>query len=322
MRLRRLAPLTALVAAAPVPPPPVLVPPIACALGTDCAIQSYPDDDPGPAATDYQCHGRTYPRHDGTDFRIPSMARQRTGVSVLAAAGGRVLRTRDGVADVSIRDLPAGATTNAECGNGLVIDHGGGWETQYCHMARGSLIVRPGMTVTQGQVLGRVGLSGNTEFPHVHLTVRHDGQAVDPFAWGAAVGQCKAGRSLWRVTPAYIRGQVLVAGFASQPPTMAQVQQDGAEQQPRPGRATALIAFVQSIGLVGGDVQRLTLRGPDGQVLADRTEPALDRDKAQTLLFIGRKAPTAGWPAGGYRLDYVVTRGEARVITAQRLVTF
>ena len=321
MRARTLAPLAALVAAAPAPPPPVLVPPIACALGTDCAIQSYPDDDPGPAAKDYQCHGRTYAGHDGIDFRIPSMARQRAGVSVLAAAGGRVLRVRDGVTDISIRDLPAGATRNTECGNGLVIDHGGGWETQYCHLARGSLVVRPGMVVEQGQVLGRVGLSGDTEFPHVHLTVRHDSKAVDPFAWGAAPGQCGAGRSLWRTTPAYTRGQVLVAGFASQPVTMAQVQRDGADQQPRPDRTTPLIAFVQAIGLVGGDVQWLTLRAPDGQVLANRTEPALDRDKAQTLLFIGRKAPAGGWPRGAYRLDYVVMRGAARVVTAQRSVT-
>lgn len=310
--MRRLAPLALiLLGAAPAADPPRLGLPLACTLGTDCAVQNYPDDDPGPAVRDYQCHARSYDKHDGTDFRLTSMARQRQGVAVIAAAAGTVLRARDGVADVSIRDAPAGATAGQECGNGLVIDHGGGWETQYCHMARGSLAVRPGDRVTAGQPLGRVGLSGNTEFPHVHLTVRRDGKAIDPFAWGAAAGSCGGGRSLWITTPPYRRGQVLVAGFAAGPVTMAQAQADGAAQRPRPGRATPLVAFVQAIGLERGDVQRLTLFAADGTVLADNKAAPLDRDKAQVLLFAGKKAPAGGWPAGAYRAEYGVTRGGA-----------
>ena len=180
-----LLPLMLLAAAAPAPAPTPslrLAWPVACKLGQTCAIQNYPDDDPGPAARDYACRGRTYPKHDGTDIRLTSMMLERRGVSVLAAAPGTVLRVRDGIGDVSVRDQPPGSVAGRECGNGLVIDHGGGWETQYCHMRQGSLRVRPGERVSAGAVLGQVGLSGDTEFPHLHLTVRKDGRVVDPFA--------------------------------------------------------------------------------------------------------------------------------------------
>lgn len=289
---------------------PVLSLPIACDAAA-CVIQSYPDDDPGPGVSDYQCHGRSYQAHDGTDFRIPSMARQRAGVAVLAAAGGMVRRVRDGVADVSVRERPM--ADGQDCGNGIVIDHGSGWETQYCHLARGSVTVRPGQAVAGGAAIARVGLSGNTEFPHVHLTVREKGRAVDPFAYGAVPGQCGGGRSLWKQTPAYERGSVLVAGFSAGPVTMAMVQETGAAQS-RPGRATPLVAFAQAIGLAAGDVQRLVLTGPDGAKLAENAAAPLDRDKAQTVLFAGRRPPAGGWTAGRYRARYTVTRGGRTVV--------
>lgn len=322
--LRRLVaaiPLLLLGGTAPESPPPRLVLPIACTLGRDCAIQNYPDDDPGPAAQDYQCHGRTYQGHDGTDFRLPSMVAQREGVAVLAAAAGTVRAVRDGEIDLSIRDRPAGATAGRECGNGVAIDHGGGWETQYCHMARGSIAVAAGQKVVAGTPLGRVGLSGDTEFPHLHLTVRRSGKAVDPFAFGQAAGQCGAGRSLWVATPAYTPGQVLLAGFAAGPVSLAQAQAEGATPQPRPARTTPLVAFVEAIGLAGGDIQRLVLSGPDGTVLADNQAPPLDRDKAQTILFAGRRPPLSGWPAGRYRLRYTVLRGGLPLLTQSREIT-
>ncbi|HWI87398.1 MAG TPA: M23 family metallopeptidase [Sphingomonas sp.] len=307
-------PLLLLNAAAPTPMPPRLVLPVACTLGQTCAIQNYPDDDPGPQARNFTCHGQTYQGHDGTDFRLRSMEVQRQGVAVLAAASGIVLRARDGVEDRSIRDKAPVA--GQECGNGLVVDHGGGWETQYCHMAKGSIAVRPGDKVAAGATLGKVGLSGNTEFPHLHLTVRKDGKAVDPFAWRAIAGSCHGGSSLWANTPAYREGQILVTGFAAGPVEMAAVQDRGSDQQPRPDRTTGLVVFVQAIGLQARDVQRLTLQGPGGVVIADNRTQPLDRDKAQYLLFVGRRtAPPGGWPAGEYRAAYSVLRSNRIVIT-------
>ena len=113
--------------------------PIACEVGRTCYIQHYVDIDPSASAKDYKCGTLTYDKHNGTDFRVPSLEAQQAGVEVLASASGRVLRTRDGAQDGGFRRSEREAVRDVECGNGVVIEHAEGWETQYCHMANGSL---------------------------------------------------------------------------------------------------------------------------------------------------------------------------------------
>jgi murein DD-endopeptidase MepM/ murein hydrolase activator NlpD len=86
-------------------------------------------------------------------------------------------------------------------GNGVVIDHGNGWETQYCHLKQGSVQVVTGETVTTGTALGQIGQSGRAEFPHVHFAVRHEGAKIDPFA-PEATACGAAGDDLWASGPA------------------------------------------------------------------------------------------------------------------------
>src|SRR5689334_18360626 len=156
--------------------PIVLDLPLDCTLGETCAIQQYVDHDASAAARDYQCGSLSYDGHNGTDFRLLSRALQRAGVNVLAAADGLVLRVRANVEDVIIAPNDTLPDPDRMCGNGLVIAHRDGWETQYCHLAKDSLSVRPGQRVTAGTPLGRVGLSGATQFPHLHFAVRHRGE--------------------------------------------------------------------------------------------------------------------------------------------------
>ena len=161
---------------------PRLAFPVACDIGKTCEVQNFVDRDPGPSAKDYRCGSQTYQDHGGVDIRLRDMAAQAAGVNVLAAAPGRVARLRDGVADISVKAPGAPPLAGQDCGNGVVIDHGDGWETQYCHLARGSVMVKQGDQVAAGQPMARIGLSGNTEYPHLHLTVRNAGGMVDPFA--------------------------------------------------------------------------------------------------------------------------------------------
>jgi hypothetical protein len=295
----------------PSPPPFRLAWPVACRLGTDCEIQHYIDRDPSPAARDYACGTRTYDGHDGVDIRLPDMAAQRRGVAVLAAAAGRVLRVRDGMADVSVRTTGAGAVKDVECGNGLVIAHAGGFETQYCHMAKGSLLVKPGDTVKAGTPLGRIGLSGDTEFPHLHFTVRKDGKVADPFAYGAPAGACGGGRSLWARTPAYEARVVVNAGFADAAPTLDSVV--GGELHPPAAAAGALIAYVRAIGLKAGDVQAMVLRAPDGSVMVQQKAEPLPRNQDVRLMFIGKRRPARGWAKGRYQASYTVAGADGKV---------
>lgn len=108
--------------------------------------------------------GRSH-RGDGTrleDFAI-------FGQPVLAVADGRVTTALD-----TRPDLPVGASTrHAMEGNHLVLDIGGGRYVLYAHLEQGSLQVRAGDEVRRGQVIGRVGDSGNSGEPHLHIQVQN-----------------------------------------------------------------------------------------------------------------------------------------------------
>ncbi len=274
--------------------------PVRCTLGETCEVQNYVDRDAGPGAVrDYRGGAVTYDAHNGTDIRLPNMAAQRRGVEVLAAASGRVLRVRDGVADRSVRETGTAAVASVECGNGVVIEHAGGLQTQYCHMAQGSVRVKPGDVVQAGQAIGAIGLSGQTEYPHLHFTVRRGGAVVDPFG---------PSQVLWSAPPAYRAGLVLNTGFSTGPVAMEAVE--AGEGLPQPSvKAPALVAYVRAINLQGGDEPELILRDPQGAVLFSNRSKPLDRNKAQSLIFGGKKAPPQGWAKGTYLAEYKVWRG-------------
>ncbi len=297
--------------------PPRLDLPIACVIGQTCEVQSYMDADPGPGAKDYRCGSRSYDTHGGIDIRINSLAAMRAGVPVLASAPGTVLRLRDGVPDVSVRGRPPGPIDSQECGNGVAIGHGDGWETQYCHMRQGSVRVKVGDTVKAGDAIGLVGLSGNTEFPHIHITVRQGTTTVDPFAYGAAAGSCGGGASLWSPEAAkalvYKPRIAFRVGFSGSADKVEE-QVDSGVIVPANAQSPVLIAYVRAIGLKAGDVQSMSITAPGGQVLAQTPSAPVPRDQAQRLLFVGKPRPATGWPKGDYQAVYRVQQNGQTVL--------
>lgn len=288
--------------------------PVACEVGRTCFLQNYVDIDASPAAKDYRCGSLTYDGHNGTDFRLPSL--RQSGVNVLAAARGQVTRVRDGVADGNFRRSGRESVRDMECGNGVIIAHADGWETQYCHMAKSSMRVKPGDRVAAGDELGLVGLSGMTEFPHLHFTVRHHGKTVDPFAYEAGPG-CGRGKSLWASTLAsplaYRERTVLNTGFAGHPVTMEAIEEGRIDSERLTGNAPALVSFIRVIGLQAGDAQKLTLKDPAGRTIAEN-RATIERNKAQSMLFAGKKRPEKGWDRGLYAATYVVERDGSIVL--------
>ncbi len=313
MRLGRagvIALFIAMTAPAGAAEPPRLSVPVRCTLGTDCFVQNLVDHDPGPGVSDHACGARSYDGHDGTDFRVASLRDVARGVDVVAAADGTVKGTRDGMKDVSVRTVGRAALGGRDCGNGVTLEHGDGWATQYCHLAEGSIAVRSGQKVKRGDVLGRIGLSGNTEFPHVHFGLRKDGRPVDPFAYGRPPLACGGGTPLWAQPVPSPGRAVLLRGFADGPVTGAEVDA-GTVADRRPSPTSAVVAWVRAIGLEAGDVPHLMVTGPDGAVLAETKPAPLDRAKAQYDLFVGRKAVPG---PGLYAARLVVRNGERTVL--------
>ncbi|HZZ70349.1 MAG TPA: M23 family metallopeptidase [Phenylobacterium sp.] len=281
---------------------PKLAFPMACEIGRSCEIQHYVDRDPGPGLLDYRCGHRTEPQHDGVDIRLLDMVAQRAGVDVLAAVPGRVVAVRDGVPDISIRAPNAPSIAGRMCGNRVAIGFGRGWILDYCHLAQGSLKVKVGDLVTTGQPLARVGLSGDTEFPHLHFSVRHDNLVVDPFAPAVLTGCGTQGAPLW--TPAaaslmaYKRGVVLNAGFSSAMVDDAAIE-NRAISAVDPA-APILVAYARLIGLEQGDVIAIAIEGPDGKAIATGTLPPLASNRDQVPAQLAHKRPPQGWARGVY----------------------
>jgi len=303
---------------------PLLTLPIACDLGKDCFIQQYVDVLPGEGVKDYRCGIASYNDHKGTDFRILSVNAASAGVPVLASAAGRVKAARDGMDDRLLATQEDRAlVTGRECGNGVVIEHGGGWETQYCHLQRGSLMARKGQTVDAGTPLGLVGYSGRAQFPHVHLSVRLNGQIVDPFLGEPIGGACQEAdhslaSSLWspdlHAQLAYRDAVIIETGFAPGPVTTRDGEAGGIAA-PQADSAS-LVFFARFINLRQGDRLRLKVEGPGNFNVANETKP-LDRKKAHFVAFAGKKRRAERWASGLYRGQAEVIRGDAPIGQAQ-----
>lgn len=107
------------------------------------------------------CDASDYPNysdgsyHGGTD--INSSVGASEGMNILAADGGTV---------ITVKNL------DTSYGSHVIIDHGNGYTTLYAHMQKGSITVEEGDLVSKGQVLGKLGSTGNSTGPHLHIELR------------------------------------------------------------------------------------------------------------------------------------------------------
>lgn len=106
-------------------------------------------------------------RHTGQDFAVP------IGTPVRSVGAGRVVK------------VSCGGSFGIE----IVVEHLGGYYTQYAHLA--AVTVDQGDQVAPGQWIGQSGTSGNSTGPHLHFEVRVTpelGSAMDPVPWLAERG--------------------------------------------------------------------------------------------------------------------------------------
>lgn len=93
------------------------------------------------------------------------------GREVYAVADGKVVSSRNDLKEQVPGALPEGLPVDEVDGNFVVLDIGGGAYVNYAHMQPGSVTVKAGDVVKRGMVLGKVGNTGNSQEPHLHLHV-------------------------------------------------------------------------------------------------------------------------------------------------------
>jgi hypothetical protein len=99
------------------------------------------------------------------------------GDSVYAPCAGMVVTAEDGYAD-----MPPPMRDRAHiAGNHVILECDGDWIV-LGHFQRGSAVVDEGQIVTTRQLLGRVGNSGNTDEPHLHIHAQSPGTAAAPLS--------------------------------------------------------------------------------------------------------------------------------------------
>jgi murein DD-endopeptidase MepM/ murein hydrolase activator NlpD len=118
---------------------------------------------------------QVYKAHLGVDYGAP------TGSSVVAVAAGTVV----------------GAAYSGGGGNTVHLKHAGGFETYYLHLSSYGPGIRAGAHVAQGQLIGRVGMTGSATGPHLDYRLKRNGAFVNPVSFhsrqepGAPIAQAQ-----------------------------------------------------------------------------------------------------------------------------------
>lgn len=301
-------------AASPAAGAPVLEFPVDCTLGTTCYVEDYLDHDASDARKDFACGLNTRDAHGGTDIALLSFEAMERGVDVLAAAPGTVIGTRDSMADTRDANVPS----NIACGNGVRIDHGDGWHSQYCHLKLGSVSVRQGDEVRAGTVLGQIGLSGQSNHPHLHLSLEHQGKDVDPFAVEGAETCGEDTTQMWADPLPYYDTGFYTAAFANAVPTLEDAR-TGAKRRTTSKPDQPLVLYGYFYLAKPGDRLEFTAHGPGGTIFGHDLD--LGNPRKSHMQAYGRRAPAGGWPAGFYEGTVRLMRGDTLIALRHSHIT-
>jgi len=160
--------------------------------------------------------------------------------------------------------------------------------------------------------LGLVGLSGNTEFPHLHFSVRFHGKIIDPVSGlGKGSGCNNIKNSLWETTAGvaleYIATGILKLAFADQLPARKPYYEHLNAIKILSEDTNKIIFWSHVFGVHKGDRFTMQIISPDGEILANKEE-TIRTNQAQRLNMIGRQRKQSIWPTGTYKGSYILQR--------------
>ena len=171
-------------------------------------------------------------------------------------------------------------------------------------MRLGSLTVKTGQRVETGHILGQVGRSGAATLPHLHFSLRQNGEEVDPFA-PDTIGCGNGNDPLWDTPVTASAAGFLKAGFAKEPPSYDEVK-EGFDGTIELSPTSPVVAWVSGYGSRPGDVLTTTISTPSG--LFNQQIDVMERRQEAWFRFSGRRYTDTPWPAGDYTATITLTR--------------
>ena len=122
-----------------------------------------PDQVTGGRAFGMRLHpiDQTPKMHRGVDLG----GRSDEGKGIHAAAGGTITKI---------------AYQEGGAGHYVEMDHGKGYVTKYMHLQEGSITVKEGDIINDGEIFAKLGNTGGSTGPHLHFEIWKDGVAIDP----------------------------------------------------------------------------------------------------------------------------------------------
>jgi len=284
--------------------------PLDCSLHKDCFIQRYVDMAPQSltyGARDYRCRPTSSTRHQGTDIRLSNMVDIQRNISVRAAANGTVIAVRN-----KFTDIPARFNINLDkkdvCGNAVIIDHGEGWQSVYCHLRQNSISVKKGDNVSAGTTIAQIGISGQSNFPHLHFQVNYYDIPVDPFSGKTLRTGCspdntiKAG--LWskkaheHIGTDDTTSAILNHGFSNHAPSITEARGGIYNHDTMSFTGNKLYLWTEIMNPMKGNTLRLEITSPDNRTkFKDYTLNKTTDIRFEDISF---PRPESGWISGKY----------------------
>lgn len=271
--------------------------PLNCNIGSDCFIASYVDQFYTKEHKDYLCRQHmTVNNNNGTNIRFRDVNAISKGIPVYAAASGMVIKRRDGIDDkLILNNNDARAVKSIAHGNVIIIEHDDGYKTIYSHLAKGSINVELGDYIKRGQQIGEVGLSGFTEYPHLHFEVMHNDQPVDPFSGDIQNNECNGSteNTLWEANflkqfRNYQDTLVLKKGFSLSDPEIQNILYGQYDKIRFNNKSEKVVFWAYTQALEKGDRMVLSLFDPKGELIAYKKQ-IFEQSYPQHLNYIGKK---------------------------------
>lgn len=288
--------------------------PLDCELNKTCWVMNYVDFDTADNATkDPACLNRTYDTHKGTDFAILDEKAMIDGVPVIATKDGIVRRFRDGENDnwKTNADLDLIKQERKECGNAILIDHNDDTTSIYCHLRQNSITVTKGQRIKKGDSIGLVGMSGFTEFPHLHYGLIEDGKIIDPFTGASTEKECglNNAKPLWErdLNLTYKPFVIQAAEFSTTIPTLDSIGRNATGTTQISLQDDNLVFWTVLLGVRTGDIIEMDIFDANNKLLVEE-KIIQKKNRARQLYYIGKKINGTNVQEGAYTAKVKISR--------------